>query len=721
MSTDFLAHHQPTPTTVTALWYIHHFETQGTWQKDFAFEKRLRDCQLDYSLGSLKRIGELLEQIRRLKPNPDTFFKHANHQVFLFTVAFYCGEVRGRLAQIAPIWYTWQEFAAEHPDLKERYPHCLDYQFVCYLPNDDYFFPIQAILSALFDEPDQMQSVYQATLGNYQAVADEVVLPEMPPHGLDFDMNQALAQTPIEFLPYLQMLPPTTLYGDDLMGQIRHLHKLYQSGRVVWAALVHADQRLVDYGNAAASRAQIIYDPTGRTSPAQLDAYAEQFYQYQQDHPQSPSEDGALFTPVPSEISHMPLLSGSLWVWRPHLPNGMLTLPVFPILMADDVPAVTILPARYWTQTSWYVKWLQQQAELNEQQSKEPRSSQETTYAFEHLLRQQPDFWANYHELLSPQSEHLPDLGTQPRHHPVVPHESDQRFIQLCRANAMLTYPRAQEHRPSMRTIAECVKQIQSHQTTETFESDVQMYAQLRLLNWKNLLEEVAQPYAKSRPLPKVASIIQRDKLGAAHIAKLVDFLQEQRFVHQNTTAMLYLSYLYYSGKLVSQSILEGESCLKMACQLGDYRAIKWLAEILLIAPQRAAVLLAEDVARDSQALADCYQAAQTAGTFQYDADEFQAQIQAFLHDPFAQLEQIRRLFYRAAELGHPTASARVRELIAQERLPETASENRFTDINEWLMAHFDYQPDDFKLSFDHPESEHTQETQGLLSRLFHK
>lgn len=712
MSTDFLAQNQATATTVLALWYLDYFEKQGVWQKDFAFEKKLRDCQLDGTLASLNRINELLNQIRRLKPNPDTFFKHANHQAFLFTVAFYCGELRGRLAKKAPIWYTWQEFIQQHEDLKEQYPHCLDYQFVCKV-GEDIFFPIQAIVAQLFDEQPE-KSLLNMVVGDYTAPDVIFRLPEMPPHRMDFDMLQALKNTPIEFLPYLQMLPPTSLYGDDLMLQFRHLHTLYNQGRVVWAALVHADQRLLKHGNTTASRAQIIYDPTGRTPLAELDKYAERFYQYQQDNPstQASHHDEAkdntptLLHAVPNEISHMPLLSGSLWVWPAHLPNGILTLPVFPILIEDNTPAVTLLPARYWTNTSWYIKWLQQQAELNEQQSTTPRTSQESTYAFEQILRQQPDFWANYHELLAPQLEQLPELGTQPQHHPIVPHEADVQFIHHCRADAVSSYPRSLEHRPSSRQIADCAKQLKIHHHSETFDDDVQIYAQMRVLNWEDLLAEVAEPYKKSRQLPKVASIIQRQKLGAVHIAKLIDFLQEQRFTQQNTTAMLYLSYLYYSGKLVSQSLHEAESCLKQAHQLGDYRATKWLAEMLLTAPKRTSALLSDDITQQSQALHDAYESAMQAGTFHYSTVEWSAQKQAFLHNPFVQLELIRHLLYQAAQAGHSRAKARLQELIEQDRLPENASESRFTDINQWLMAHFAYQPDDFKLCFDQDEAE---------------
>lgn len=275
MATDFLANQQPTATTTLALWYLHHFENQGTWQKDFAFEKRLRDCQLDGSPASLRRIHELLLQIRRLKPNPDTFFKHANHQVFLFTIAFYCGELRGRFTQIAPIWYTWQEFSQQFPDLAEQYPHSLDYQFICKI-GETWLFPIQAILSPLFDEQPE-NDLFTLILGKVDLDDETQILPPTPPHQLAFDMNAALQATPSEWLPYLQMLPPTSLYGDDLMTQFRHLHTLYQQGRVVWAALVHAENGLLQHDHTQANRAQIIYDPTGRTSPAQLDQYAEQF------------------------------------------------------------------------------------------------------------------------------------------------------------------------------------------------------------------------------------------------------------------------------------------------------------------------------------------------------------------------------------------------------------------------------------------------------------
>jgi len=72
---DFLSQQQPTEFTVRALWYLHHFPQQGEWADGFAFEKQLRSCQLDYTLGSLHRIDHLLDQIRKLKPNPETFFR----------------------------------------------------------------------------------------------------------------------------------------------------------------------------------------------------------------------------------------------------------------------------------------------------------------------------------------------------------------------------------------------------------------------------------------------------------------------------------------------------------------------------------------------------------------------------------------------------------------------------------------------------------------------
>ena len=161
-------------------------------------------------------------------------------------------------------------------------------------------------------------------------------------------------------LAYLQIVPPSWMLNNDpLIEQINHLGKLYSEGRLVWAAIVQANKFLFDEDKAFSCPADIVYDPTGRTPSYQLTNVASQLYALKHTTPDDPElrryaehvtdEQERHIQRVPSALSALPLITTGIFLWRPHLPNGKLSMNIIPILVHDDCEGiVTMLPARFW-------------------------------------------------------------------------------------------------------------------------------------------------------------------------------------------------------------------------------------------------------------------------------------------------------------------------------------------------------------------------------------
>ncbi len=238
------------------------------------------------------------------------------------------------------------------------------------------YFPLVSILERLFPKQEEPEkSVYSATIaGDYQQYDLNDKLPESPIQGLALNVQDALASTHPTELPYLQILPPQWMHGDDLMAQIRAMPTLYTKGRVVWAALVQANQQLFQHNDPASCPAEVIYDKSGRTPPRLLRQYAKELFALKHSTPDDPelakyvhhiTDERTRFTGrIPTKISHMNLHGATVLIWRLHLPNAILTLPTFPIIVADDCDEVMLLPAKYWADTSFYRDWLREQAVL---------------------------------------------------------------------------------------------------------------------------------------------------------------------------------------------------------------------------------------------------------------------------------------------------------------------------------------------------------------------
>ena len=160
---------------------------------------------------------------------------------------------------------------------------------------------------------------------------------------------------------YLQVDVPQWLLGDELYKQVLAMPTLYQRGRIVWGCLVHTHD-IMHYPGDEHCEGEILYDPTGRTDPAQLQVLAYQLYRLRGTKSKSPdvmhyiehlnTEYSRIYDfAYPPTLSHLPMRVSSIWFYRRHLPNGMLALPYFPILLCDDEKyrgQVMVLPAWFW-------------------------------------------------------------------------------------------------------------------------------------------------------------------------------------------------------------------------------------------------------------------------------------------------------------------------------------------------------------------------------------
>lgn len=721
LPTDFLLSNQPTAATVRVLWYLHTFFQEKMWQDGLSFERELRRCRLDYSPDSLRRIDLLLNDIRlnRMENHDaETFFASRANLNFLLVLAFYCGETVGRARRQVPVWQHYETFIEENPDKKDVYPPTLWTDFVAtfqhYDGNTTVFFPLKSICGALFGDNAE-QSLFQAAA--VLMPPDTMTaqpLPELPPQSLDFSIRHALTATPKEHLPYLQMLPPNGSANTPLSLQLDALGTLYRQGRVVWAVVIDPDPALAESGNTRATPIEIVYDPTGRTDVDTLRQAAKSLAMFkhsdedeedEDDEALSPSEppsdvEGASgrvhwFHRISSMVSHMPLQTTVLFAWLPHLPDGVLRLPVFPILIDESTCAATLLPARYWAHTEYYRHWLDQA---------DPKVPAETAPAFCALLKEEPDFWQHYPELVRPLPEELPDLGHFPEAYTAPDSKLGRRLIKNYRTAAQSSYPRFAEDLPEEKDIVACVHEIQEDKTV-SFPERIEKYARLRLADLSATLMELTDPAANrllnQEPLPQVAKTLERETLSPYQAARFVNGLMKQS--KRTSTAAVYLAYLYAMGRFVPQSLCEASAWAHQASDAGDWRATKLLAEILLAVPQTAPELYYEIISNDTYMILSDLKAAGLS------TKEIEQQKKAYLNNGQVVLETVRRLFVRATEQGDPIAQVRLQQLIDAQVMPIEAPDARFTGIKNWLAIYAERN--------DEPPTAPVVNTQALLKK----
>lgn len=229
--------------------------------------------------------------------------------------------------------------------------------------------------------------------------------------------------------------------------------------------------------------------------------------------------------------------------------------------------------------------------------------------------------------------------------------------------------------------IADCMRQIQQKQDI-THSIAIQKLAQLRLMDFTPLLAEwtIDDPKAPAtqKPLPNVDKAIKNNNLSSEHIAKLLNYLQ-QAAKQGSTTAMLYLAYVYATGKFVPQNPKKAADCVNFALKHDDYRAARLLGEMLAFAPAIAEDVLQAEVRAAAQTWA------QKNSQLVEDKNNFEKLILQYLHNPVVAKFVAKQKFQQAQSLGSPTADKRLRGLSVSGLLTTSAPARQYQSIEWWL------------------------------------
>lgn len=453
----FLTSNQPTVETVNVLLTLDDFFSDmskkvssnelGDLTKchDFIYEKEFRDCNLDYSLNSLKRIDEWLITVKKRLPD---FTEHRifsseyplHNSLTINILSYYLGEIIGRARREAPVWYpdAGDRCIGEQAALTENMfvEFDSDIQDLC-----DWLIPKQVIYQALIIASDdgalQDQTIWQSVSELVPStVLDDTdfnqPLPSVPTMELKFDREIEFANLDRADLAYLQMMPPKWMKDDVLSEQMNQLPKLYKTGKVVWAHVVQANKMLWSSDQTYSCPAEILYDPTGRTPVSYLAEVAYELYALKNTVPDTDNIEilkyakhitdehtRVLCFDIPNSITPLPLKSTSMFVWRLHLPNGILQSS-FPILISDETAEVTVLPAKFWDQ-AYYDEWVQDSY------------FEEDMYYSVRKIYESDNLWKEYEKYLRPQVteliDNIPSLANKVSFNSYKPTSTDISFV----------------------------------------------------------------------------------------------------------------------------------------------------------------------------------------------------------------------------------------------------------------------------------------------------
>lgn len=591
-SVDFIQAHQPTLYTSRALWYIHNFFNQQKWPTGFAYEVELRGCNLDFSVESLKRIDDLIDKIRgKHTPNETSFLSNDRNQNFLFFIAFYCGELVGRVRQQTPIWYSYPDFLATFPQMQDKIPQIFsNYLIVRSLKNEQYpkdtiWFPLTAVYERLF-HPEKNKSIYgtiRTLLANH--VDDFHCFQDVKPYSLPLDMSTEIAKYPQAGLGYLQIVPPTWLKNDELYLQLENLANLYSRGRVTLGAIVPTSEQ-PEIQDVRELVVDVVYDPQGRTDIGTLQEVAKNLAQLasapptnQQDaiyaqHLKQPQTRIFNFD-ISKEISSSPLKVSTMFVWRPHLPDGRFALNYCPILVDDYQGVITLLPAYFWRETELYKRWRKVSGSIIDSLS----------LAFYQHSISVPDIWQReFSSIVRPRPDEMPSLGQYVTEEIMfVPkNDRDDRFIQDFYAYVAQN---SEIDRNEDLEIIKCAEHLLKGLNTQEFSPNVIQKARMKIYDFSSVLQELADPqinhFLGKQPLLQIDKAIHYRKLTIEQINQLITVLYKG-IQQGNSTAMMYLAYLNLVGLFIPQSIEQADQLIMAAMNTGDWRAISFKAECLI-------------------------------------------------------------------------------------------------------------------------------------------
>ncbi|ULJ69763.1 hypothetical protein MIS45_02625 [Wielerella bovis] len=236
---------------------------------------------------------------------------------------------------------------------------------------------------------------------------------------------------------------------------------------------------------------------------------------------------------------------------------------------------------------------------------------------------------------------------------------------------------------PSEMQITDCMAQLVS-KNSSSYGEVVQKYARLRLADFSELLKEWQnEEYAAKLgmpTLPQVAEMLRKGNVLPEQGKKLAAFLQ-QTAKQGNTTGALYLAYLCAKGLFIPQSLQKTAQCLRFAINQGDWRATRFLGELLIAVPLAARELVGDEI----QAEAAKWQATNN----HISPEKVEHSCRRFYDATPAIKFLARSKLEQAVQQGSPSVQQRIKGLSVLGELPSTTPPKQFQSISNWLDLQF--------------------------------
>lgn len=204
-----------------------------------------------------------------------------------------------------------------------------------------------------------------------------------------FDLAKHILQTTQHEQSYLQVYVSDNLIKDELYRQVEVTEDLYRYGKVVWGVVIKSDAALTEpmpeeerdtpFANYQVSCADILFDPSGQARVEDLQAKASQLMDAigTVNQPPNTTPDLAFYQlhyqddtsrvfnlAYPASIAATNYRITTSWIWRRHLPNGMLSNSVVPIIIHTNAyqnkaeqGEIMVLPSQLWDK-AYYHYWL---------------------------------------------------------------------------------------------------------------------------------------------------------------------------------------------------------------------------------------------------------------------------------------------------------------------------------------------------------------------------
>lgn len=155
--------------------------------------------------------------------------------------------------------------------------------------------------------------------------------------------------------------PPAWMKESDGLNEIlRRQTQLLAEGEIRWGALIQANKLLFTPGSGD-SPALLVHSPDGYfdAHPDELRAVGRAMFELKGTNPADPvlkeaaqrvsdDADRYLGFTLPDVFSEREIVAATFMVFRRHIPQGVLTAALFPILTHPSTQAVMIVPAEFW-------------------------------------------------------------------------------------------------------------------------------------------------------------------------------------------------------------------------------------------------------------------------------------------------------------------------------------------------------------------------------------